>query len=610
MAEADHTRLGLARRGQADALSVGRLPAGRVASRLLREYMLPHWGVLAIALLAMTALAATSGALPFLLQMVADEVFVGKNGRLLYVLPLLVFVVICFRAAAEWVAAVSEAWLGTKVVADLRIRMFDTIAGADLAWLQRTHSGRFVSAFVNDTPLIDRSAARVMTAVFRNGLTVAFLVGAMFYMDWRLGLIVLAGLPVAVLNLGRQRRRIKRAVRRSMQESGNLGTMLTETLQGIRVVKAYGQEENEGIRFRRIVASVRKYLMKTVRSRAAVGPVSEALIGAGIAAAIFYGGWQGIYGTVTLGHFMGFMAAAMLAYQPLKALASTHATLSEGVEAAARVFVMIDHDAKVREEAGARPLHASAGAISFHNVTFGYEGGPPVLADFDLEIRSGQKVALVGPSGAGKSTVLNLILRFFDPVSGTIEIDGQDLRHTTIASIRSACALLTQEPILFDDTIAANIAYGSEGAGEEAIRAAARAAAADEFIARLPHAYETTVGEAGLRLSGGERQRIAFARAILRNTPILLLDEPTSALDSDSEAKVQAAMAPLFADRTVVMIAHRLSTIRRADMICYMDRGRILESGTHEELMARQEGYARMVHTQFGGESRRAVAGT
>jgi subfamily B ATP-binding cassette protein MsbA len=373
-------------------------------------------------------------------------------------------------------------------------------------------------------------------------------------------------------------------------------------------VKAYGQEGNEGIRFRRIVANVRKYLMKTVRSRAAVGPVSEALTGAGIAAAIFYGGWQGIYGDVTLGHFMGFMAAAMLAYQPLKALASAHAQLAEGLAAAGRVFSLIDYDARVREAPGARALHPAGGAISFRGVGFSYDERAPVLADFDLEIEAGRKVALVGPSGAGKSTVLNLILRFFDPTAGAIRIDGQDLRDVTIASIRSACALLTQEPVLFDDTIAANIAYGSEWAGEEEIRAAAAAAAADEFISRLPRGYDTTVGEAGGRLSGGERQRIAFARAILRNTPILLLDEPTSALDAESEAKVQAAMERLLAGRTVVMIAHRLATIRKADLICYMDGGRIVESGTHDELMARQGRYARMVHRQFGGQPSLALA--
>jgi subfamily B ATP-binding cassette protein MsbA len=573
-----------------------------VIRRLLHESVLPHWKVLAVAIAAMVITAATNGALPFLMQKVADEVFVAKDERLLFVIPVLVVVIMFLRAGADWVSTVAEAWLGTKVVADLRVRMFDTIASADLAWIQRNHSGRFVSAFVNDTPIIDRAATKVLTTIFKNGLSVVFLVGAMFVMDWRLSLLVLIGAPLAVLNLGRQKKRINRSVRRTLQETGDLGSMLTQTLQGMRVVKAYGQEGNEARRFGRIVGNLRKYLLKTIRSRAAVGPVSEALTGIGIAAAILYGGWQGIYGDVTLGHFMGFMAAAMLAFQPLKSLATTQATLSEGLYAAARVFALIDHASHVTELRGAKPLRVTQGAISFERVNFAYESGGPILADFDLEIRAGQKVALVGPSGAGKSTVLNLALRFFDPLSGRILIDGQDLREATLGSVRAASALLTQDPVLFDDTVAANIAYGSEGASEEAIEAAAEAAAAHDFIQRLPEGYQTRVGESGGRLSGGERQRIAFARAMLRNTPILLLDEPTSALDAESEAKVQAAMERLLSGRTVIMIAHRLSTVKKADVICFMDGGRIVESGTHDELVAKRGVYARMFQTQLIGE--------
>jgi subfamily B ATP-binding cassette protein MsbA len=430
-------------------------------SRLGRECVLPHWKILLITIAAMVASAVTAGALPLLLQRVADDIFVAKDARLLFVLPALVFLLMAFRAAAAWVTTVFEAHLGTKVVSDLRLRMFDAIAAADLAWIQRTHSGRFVSTFVNDTATVDRAATRVMLSLFRHGLSVIFLLGAMFYMDWRLSLIVLIGAPIALINLSQQRKRIRLAVRRSMQEYGDLGSMLTQTLQSMRVVKAYSQEEHESRRIRKIVGNLRKYLMKTTRSRAAVAPVSDALTGLGIAAAILYGGWQGIYGEVTLGHFTGFMAAAMLAFQPMKSLATTHATLSEGLIATSRVFALIDYTSKVEEIRGAKPLRVTGGAISFRNVSFGYDGGGPILSGFNLEIAAGQKVALVGRSGAGKSTVINLVLRFFDPSAGSIFIDGQDIREATLSSVRGASALLTQDPVLFDDTIAANIRYGS-----------------------------------------------------------------------------------------------------------------------------------------------------
>lgn len=573
-----------------------------VFTRLLRECLAPHWRIVFVAIGAMILSAATAGVVPFVLQRVGDDIFVAKNAGLVFTLPAVLVATVLVRAVSDWVATVAESSVGTKIVAELRFRMFDTIAAADLAWIQGNHSGHFVSAFVNDAAVVDRSATRVMVGLFRNGMSALFLLGAMFYMDWRLSLFVLMGTPIAIFNLGKQRKRIRSASGRTLRESGELNSVLTQTLQSMRVVKAYGQEANEAQRLRQIVHNIRKYFMKATRTRATIGPLWEVVSGLGFAAAILYGGWQGIYGDVSLGQFMGFMTAALLAFQPIKSLASINATLVEGLLAGERVFALIDYASHVTEKRGAKPLRVSAGAITFRDVDFSYEGGGPVLAQFNLDIPAGQKLALVGPSGAGKSTVLNLILRFFDPTGGSILIDGQDLRDVTIASVRGVSALLTQDPVLFDDSIAANIAYGSEGASEEAIAAAAEAAAAHDFIMKLPAGYQTHVGETGNRFSGGERQRIAFARAMLRDTPIVLLDEPTSALDAESEAKVQAAMNKLLAGRTVVMIAHRLSTVQRADRICYMENGRIVEFGTHAELVARGGRYARMVRTQLLGE--------
>ena len=607
MATAETT--GPAPRGFAlDGLTEQNHSSWPVFVRLLRECMLPHWRLALLAAVAMILSAATSGVTPFILQRVGDDVFVQKNAFLAIALPALLIVLILVRAVTDWVAAVADGSLGTKIVAELRYRMFDTIAAADLAWIQGTHSGRFVSAFVTDVFTIDRAATKVMFGLFRNAATAIFLLIAMFYMDWLLSLVVFIGAPLAVYSLSKGRRRIRRSSGRMMQESGELNIMLTQTLQSMRVVKAYGQEANETQRFRAIVHNIRKYLMKTTRTRATVGPLWDMATGIGFAAAILYGGWQGINGNVTLGEFMGFMTAALLTFQPLKQLSNVQAQLTEGLLAAERVFALIDYPSHVTEKGGAKPLEVSAGAISLQNIDFAYEGGGAVLSNFNLEIPAGQKLALVGPSGAGKSTVLNLILRFFDPKSGAILIDGQDLRDVTIASVRGASALLTQDPVLFDDSIAANISYGSPAASDEAIAAAAEAAAAHDFISAMPNGYETEVGEAGNRLSGGERQRIAFARAMLRNSPIVLLDEPTSALDAESEAKLQAAMNRLLVGRTVVMIAHRLSTVQRADRICYMENGRIVESGTHAELVAKRGRYARMVKTQLLGDEPQLAA--
>ncbi len=439
----------------------------------------------------------------------------------------------------------------------------------------------------------------MLIGIFKSVTSMIFLVGAMFYMDWLLSLIVMLGAPFAIFNLGRQRKRLRSAAGKSIREAGDLNSVLMQTLQSMRVVKAYGQEANETRRLGRIVHKLRKYFMQTTRTRAAVGPLWEVLTGLGFAAGVLYAGWRGVAGQLTLGEFMGFMTAALLALQPMKALASIHASLAEGLLSAERVFALIDYTAHVTEKRGAAPLKVAAGAISFKGVDFSYDVSGPVLSHFNLEVPAGSKVALVGPSGAGKSTVLNLILRLYDPISGSVEIDGQDLRDATIASVRGASALLTQDPVIFDESIAANIAYGTEGADEVAIIAAARAAAAHDFITKLPHGYRSRVGESGNRLSGGERQRIAFARAMLRNTPIVLLDEPTSALDAESEAKVQEAMDRLLQGRTVVIIAHRLSTVQKADCIFYMEAGQILEAGTHRELVARRGKYARMVKTQL-----------
>lgn len=587
-----------------DTLDVPAAPTFDIVRRIAHEHLRPRWPILVVTLATMAFVAATTGAMPFLMQRAIDDIFVAKDETMLMVLPIAVLLVMMTRGLADYVARVTEAYLGSRIIADLRTQLFEKLAFSDLGWLQSTHSGRFVSVFMTDVTVVNRAAAQTLSGIAKNALQIIFLCGAMLYMDWLLALIVLAALPFGGWMLRYQRRRTRSSVKRTLQETGDLGSIITQTLQGIRVVKAYHREAEETSRAREIIDRTLEYMMQTVRMRAATGPVAETLSGIGFAGAILYGGYQGIYGDLTLGHFSGFMTAAMLIYQPLKGLAQLHNTLQEGVIASSRVYGILDRDSMVSEKPMARPLHIRDGAVRFDKVSFQYEPNKPVLTDFTLDIPAGSRVALVGPSGAGKSTVINLMLRFFDPEEGRILVDGQDLRDVTISSVRLSNALLTQEPILFDDTVRANICYGSEGASEDAIIGAARAAGADGFISRLTEGYDTRVGEGGNLLSGGQKQRIAFARAILRDAPIVLLDEPTSALDADAEAKIQLALDTLLEGRTVLMIAHRLSTVKKADIIVVMDQGRIVEQGSHEELRNADGLYAHLHRTQFRGDDR------
>lgn len=584
------------------------LEPAAVVRRILRDYVWPRRALVAVTILAMAVAAGATGALPFLIQRAADEIFVAKNAALVYGLPPVIIAVMLGRSAAEYVSRVAQGFLSNRIVADLRNELFRKLTFADVGWLQGTHSGRYAAVFMNDVAVVNAAATQSVLGIVQNGLHTLFLVIAMVSMDWLLALIVLSVLPLGGWLLQLQRRRAQSSTTSQLQEVGALGSAIAETLKSIRVVKAYGREARETERAVGIIERTMEHSMTAVRTRAASGPITEALAGIGIAAAIFYAGYQGVNGSLTLGHFMGFVTAAMLLYQPLKTLATLHNQLIEGSVAATRVFAIFDEPKAVTEAPDARALAVSAGAIRFDKVTFGYEAGQPVLKEFSLDIPAGTKVALVGPSGSGKSTVMNLLLRFFDPQEGRILFDGQDIRTATIASVRGASALLTQEPVLFDDTIEANIRYGSEHVDRAAVEAAARAAAAHDFIVELPKGYATEVGEAGQLLSGGQKQRIAFARAMLRDAPILLLDEPTSALDAESEAKIQEAMDTLLAGRTVIVIAHRLSTIRKADMICVMKDGSIAELGSHDELVARDGLYARLQRGQFGdGEAVRPL---
>jgi subfamily B ATP-binding cassette protein MsbA len=421
----------------------------------------------------------------------------------------------------------------------------------------------------------------------------------MFIQDWQLALIVVLIFPLVGVAIRKLGKRMRKASTATQEETGRLASQLSETLDGVRLVKAYGMEDGETERIRARIERRLKEIMRGIRTRSAATPLTEALGGVAVAMAIFYGGWRAQQGVLSLGEFMSFLAALLMAYQPLKGLASLNTALQEGLAAAQRIFAILDVAPSISEKPDATALVVQQGAITYTDVHFSYDGETAALHGIDIAVAPGSTVALVGPSGSGKTTLMNLLPRFYDPDSGRVQIDGQDLQDVTIASLRAATALVSQDITLFDDTVAANIAYGRSGASEAEITAAARAAAAHDFITALPQGYDAMVGENGVRLSGGQRQRIAIARAMLKDAPILLLDEATSALDSEAEREVQTALDALKAGRTTLVIAHRLSTVMAADRIYVLDGGKVVESGDHGTLLAQGGTYARLYRLQF-----------
>jgi ATP-binding cassette, subfamily B, bacterial MsbA len=567
--------------------------------RLARDFMRPHVRRILFAFLLMGLAAGSTAGRAWLMEPVLDRIFVAREGSLLLLIAGSALALALVKGLADYGDAVLMTRVGQRVIADVQLALFARLMRADLGYFYAHSSGTLISRFTSDAALLRGAAANVLGAIGKDAVTVVFLVGVMFYQDWLLALISFFVFPLAIRPIVAIGRRIRRVTASAQAEIGQFTTLLSQTFQGARHVKAYGMEEYEERRAAGLIERLFSLIDRGTRTRSRASPMMETLGGTAIAVVILYGGHQVISGARTPGALFSFITALLLAYQPLKSMANLNASLQEGLAAAQRIFEVLDVEPAIRDLPGARPLRISGGEIRFEDVRFGYVPGTPVIDGLSLTIPAGHTVALVGPSGAGKSTILNLIPRFYDIERGSITIDGQNVRQVTIASLREAIALVAQEVSLFDDTVCANIAYGRFGASSAEIEEAARAAAADDFIHELPQSYDTMVGEHGVRLSGGQRQRIAIARAMLKNAPILLLDEATSALDSESERHVQRALNALIRGRTTLVIAHRLSTVQGADLICVLDRGQIVETGRHPELLGRGGLYARLYAMQF-----------
>jgi len=569
-------------------------------ARLLRQQVRPHAGRLVLAAVCLAVMAAATAGNAWILEPVLDKVFVARDASLLWLIVAGVIGLALTKGLADYGQSVLMAHVGQRIIADAQAELYAHLMRADLGWLHDMPTGKLISAFLYDANLLRDAVSRVITGMARDVLTAAFLLALMFHQDWKLASATVLLLPLAVLVIRRFGRRMRRASTATQEEVGRFTAILSETLGGVRLVKAYGLEARETARTRESIERRLKHMYKAIKVRAATGPFTELLSGIAVATVIAYGGHQVISGQTTPGTFFSFIAALIMAYQPIKSLANFHTGLQEGLSAAERLFALLDIEPSIRDAPHAPALRVQGGRIRFEAVQFAYRPDRPALDGIDFEVSPGQTVALVGASGSGKSTALNLIPRFYDVGAGAISIDGQRVDQVTLASLRAHIAMVTQETVLFDDTVLSNIGLGRAGATRAEIEAAARDAAAHDFVMALPQGYDTPIGENGVKLSGGQRQRLAIARAMLKDAPILLLDEATSALDAEAEAQVQQALERLVRGRTTLVVAHRLSTVAGADRILVLDQGRIVESGTHRDLVTRGGAYARLYARQSG----------
>jgi len=574
-------------------------------SRLWHESIRTYAGKLALALVFMGVMAAATAMSAWLMKPVVNDIFISRERDSLWLIGGAIFITFTVKGLSNYIQATLMAHVGMKIVAEMQNRLFRHISSLDLGFFHNNATGTLLSRFTIDVTTMRIAVTHGITVFGKDLLSLIGLVTVMFMQDWELALIAFFVFPLGIIPISKIGRRMRKVTINTQVENGQFVTSLEQTFQGIRVVKSYGMEDYECGRIAVIVNKLYELNFKALRTRALSSPIMESLGGVAITAVIIYGGYRVIENATDAGGFFSFITALLLAYEPMKRLANLNATIQEGMAGAQRTFEAIDHLNEIVENEAATELRVPNGEIRFENVTFKYanpqqEDSEPniILDNISLTVPAGKTIALVGASGAGKSTIVNLVPRFYDVSEGTVSIDGQDIRDVTFKSLRNSIALVSQEVMLFDDTVRNNIAYGRPDASLEDIQDSARNAAAHKFISELPDGYDTMVGEHGVRLSGGQRQRIAIARAMLKNSPILLLDEATSALDTESERQVQLALEKLMKTRTTLVIAHRLSTVVDADLIYVLDRGHVVEKGTHDELLAMSGYYANLYNLQ------------
>jgi subfamily B ATP-binding cassette protein MsbA len=545
----------------------------------------------------MVVFGATDGALPFLVERIMDDVFTLKDPSALRYLPIIIVALFAFRGLMNFGQSYLTDYVGLRIVNDVRNALNRHFQSLSLSFFYRHPTGTLIARVNSDVQLLRYAITDALASFMKDSVSLTALIFVAFLKDWVLASIAFIVFPASVLPIMRMSRKIKRFTRRGQISTGALTSLLQESIQGNRIVKAFGMENYEQERFQQENWRLFKQSLRASRTRAIVAPSMELLASIGIGAVVWYGGWSVIGGGRSQGEFMAFMAAIFLMYGPFKGLARTYTAVHQGLAGAERVFEILDEMPAVTDKPNAQVAGSFSNGIRFDNVRFAYKE-TPVLKNIDLTIAAGQMIAVVGMSGVGKSTLVDLIPRFYDVTAGRVCVDGVDVRDLTVRSLRAQIAIVTQHTFLFNDTIRRNIAYGEPERSMEDVIAAAKAAHAHEFILGLPKQYDSMIGEMGMQLSGGQRQRLAIARAVLKNAPILILDEATSALDTESERLVQDALETLMSTRTTIVIAHRLSTVRKADRIVVMVDGAVVEQGTHEELLRRNGEYSKLYAVQ------------
>jgi subfamily B ATP-binding cassette protein MsbA len=554
-------------------------------NRIFKTQVKKYIPELSITFVFIILTSLTTAATAWLLDPAIKEIFENKNRQMLYLIPLAIVFTFIIKAFSVYGTRIITIKVGIKIIKNIQTLMTQKFLLSDISHITKKHSGKYLSNFTNDITILFGVLTGVVVTLFKETFTLIALLGLMFYQDWQLSLLAMIMIPVAAISSKNIGKKMGKNVHASLETSDKFMKFLSEIIKGSWLIKIYQKEEDELKKISMIIDERFKAIRKVEQTRLGAGPIMEIISAIAIAIVVFFAGYRSMQGAITLGEFVSFLAALMLAYQPVRALAGINVGIQEGITAAKRIYEIIDQKNEIYNDENAPSLKLKNATLEFKNISFTYPDGTHALKNLSAKIEGGKKVGLVGISGSGKTTFLNLIPRFFNLKHGTILIDDQNINNINLNSLRKEISIVSQDVILFDDTIRSNILYGNASASNDEIINACKFAAAQEFIEKLPNKYETIIGENGIKLSGGQKQRLSIARAILKDSPIILLDEATSSLDSESEAVIQKAIENLTKNKTTIIIAHRLSTIMNCDKILVFDSGQIVAEGSHEFLV-------------------------